>query len=241
MRGDERDQRIEALGVEAVVGLVEDEQRWRTDEGGAQARAPALAERHLVERRRRDLVEAERVDERGVGWGRAARGGAQGPQLGAGEEARRVRSLGDVAERRARADAARVIAPGVRAGDEDAAVARLEDAGDGGEERGLAATVLADDADDLAAIGGEREVLEDRAAAAANRELLDGEDAQRGPACVMRALARLSSVNIAPEAGDGAPFSNQLPEKLPETPDFESTSLPFVNQLFSWKFASTPP
>ena len=99
VRTHELRERRESRDIEAVVGLVEHEQRWRADERGAEARAAALAERHLVERRRGELGEAERIDQRGVGRCGLAGGGAQGPQLGAGEKARRVGGFGNVAER----------------------------------------------------------------------------------------------------------------------------------------------
>src|SRR5690606_9485802 len=117
VRAHERDQRVEPARVEAIVGLVEDEQGGRAEERGAEARAPALAERHPLERDVRELVEAERVGERGGRRRDAAARGAQRPQLGAGEEPRRVGALGYVAEGLARARALAVRAPHRRAAD----------------------------------------------------------------------------------------------------------------------------
>src|SRR5687768_616011 len=47
---------------------------------------------------------------------------------------------------------------------------------------------------------------------------------------------------LVPLTAAGWPFSNQLPLKLPDTPDCGSTSLSFAPyQLLFWKFAFVPP
>jgi hypothetical protein len=177
---EQADERCEVFGIEAIVGLVEDEQLWWAEERGAEAGAAALAERHLVERFCAELVEAEGFDQgrrRGLA---VAGGGGERPELDAGEEARWIGSLGDVAERGAGAGAVGLRAPDARVVDRDRAGVGGEDAGDRGEERGLAAAVLADDTDELAGVGVEGERGENRAATAADREIVDDEEgAQR--------------------------------------------------------------
>lgn len=65
------DECIEPAGVEAVVRLVEHQQLGRAEERGAETGAAALTERHPLDRQVAQLVQAERLAQRGWWRGRS--------------------------------------------------------------------------------------------------------------------------------------------------------------------------
>src|SRR5580704_7612844 len=198
VRAHELDERVGALGVEAVVGLVEHEQIGRAEQRCAETRAAALTERHPLERELAQLVEPERVDQRRRrSLGPAARR-AHRPQLAAEQEARRVGRFGHVAERLACAPPLARATPHRRAADQHAAVVRREHARDRHQQRRLAAAVLADDAERLAGFDRERDAIDNHAAAAADDELI--ELADHAVPTASTPTSSIASTPVAPSA-----------------------------------------